>query len=64
MSQRTSAANLNQPLSDGEIAELDEFLNFKSIMEGSGCQCDQKSCYVRLRLNIDVQGNIMGVELA
>jgi hypothetical protein len=40
MSQRTSAANLNQPLSDGEIAELDEFLNFKSIMEGSGCQCD------------------------
>jgi len=36
----------------------------ESIMEGSGCQCDQKSCYGRLRLNLDDQGNIIGVELA
>jgi hypothetical protein len=36
----------------------------ESIMEGSGCQCDQKPCYGRLRLNLDVQGNIIGVEPA
>ncbi len=36
----------------------------ESIMEGSGCQCDQKPCYGRLRLNLDTQGNIIGVELA
>lgn len=24
----------------------------ESIMEGSGCQCDQKPCYRRLRLNL------------
>lgn len=36
----------------------------ESIMEGSGCQCDQKSCYGRLRLNLDAQGNIIGVEQA
>jgi hypothetical protein len=36
----------------------------ESIMEGSGCQCDQKACYGRLRLNLDAQGNIIGVEPA
>lgn len=36
----------------------------ESIMEGSGCQCDQKSCYGRLRLNLDASGKIIGVELA
>ena len=36
----------------------------ESIMEGSGCQCDQKSCYGRLRLNLNAQGAINGIELA
>ena len=36
----------------------------ESIMEGSGCQCDQKSCYGRLRLILNDQGEIIGVELA
>ncbi len=36
----------------------------ESIMEGSGCQCDQKSCYGRLCLNLDAEGNFTGVELA
>jgi hypothetical protein len=36
----------------------------ESIMEGSGCQCDQKSCYGRLRLNLNEEGKIVGVETA
>ena len=36
----------------------------ESIMEGSGCQCDQKSCYGRLRLKLNDQREIIGVELA
>lgn len=36
----------------------------ESIMEGSGCQCDQKSCYGRLWLNLNVKGEIVGVERA
>jgi len=36
----------------------------ESIMEGSGCQCDQKSCYGRLQLLLNDQGEIIGVELA
>ena len=36
----------------------------ESIMEGSGCQCDQKSCYGRLRLKLNAQGEITGVEQA
>jgi len=34
----------------------------ESIMEGSGCQCDQKSCYGRLRLALDAEKNIVGVK--
>jgi hypothetical protein len=36
----------------------------ESIMEGSGCQCDQKSCYGRLRVTLNAQGDINGLELA
>lgn len=36
----------------------------ESVMEGSGCQCDQKSCYGRLWLNLDAQGEIISVKLA
>jgi len=36
----------------------------ESIMEGSGCQCDQKSCYGRLRLKLNAAGKIIGVEPA
>ncbi len=36
----------------------------ESIMEGSGCQCDQKSCYGRLWLHLNKQGGIVSVELA
>lgn len=36
----------------------------ESIMEGSGCQCDQKSCYGRLWLNLNAKGEIVGVERA
>jgi hypothetical protein len=36
----------------------------ESIMEGSGCQCDQKSCYGRLQLKLNEPGEIIGVELA
>lgn len=36
----------------------------ESIMEGSGCQCDQKSCYGRLRLKLNEERNIVGVEPA
>ncbi|EIC29428.1 hypothetical protein [Methylomicrobium album] len=34
----------------------------ESIMEGSGCQCDQKPCYGRLRLKLSESGEIVGVE--
>lgn len=36
----------------------------ESIMEGSGCQCDQKPCYGRLSLTIDDKGHVIGVEIA
>lgn len=36
----------------------------ESIMEGSGCQGDQKPCYGRLRLRLNEQREIIGVELA
>ncbi|WAR44920.1 hypothetical protein [Methylomonas rapida] len=36
----------------------------ESIMEGSGCQCDQKSCYGRLLLKLNSVGDIIGVEPA
>lgn len=36
----------------------------ESIMEGSGCQCDQKSCYGRLLLKLNSVGEIIGVEPA
>ncbi|MGZ8187926.1 MAG: hypothetical protein ACXWTN_04110 [Methylosarcina sp.] len=35
----------------------------ESVMEGSGCQADQKSCYGRLRLKLNNEGNIAGVEI-
>ncbi|MGZ8142868.1 MAG: hypothetical protein ACXWTH_06150 [Methylosarcina sp.] len=35
----------------------------ESVMEGSGCQADQKSCYGRLRLKLNNEGNITGVEI-
>lgn len=35
----------------------------ESIMEGSGCQADQKPCYGRLRLVMNNQGNICAVEI-
>jgi hypothetical protein len=35
----------------------------ESIMEGSGCQGDQKPCYGRLRLRLNEQREIIGVEL-
>jgi hypothetical protein len=31
----------------------------ESIMEGSGCQCDQKSCYGRLQLIVDDAGEVL-----
>ena len=31
----------------------------ESIMEGSGCQCDQKSCYGRMQLLLDDEGKIV-----
>ncbi|MGR9086786.1 MAG: hypothetical protein ACU841_06905 [Gammaproteobacteria bacterium] len=34
----------------------------ESIMEGSGCQADQKSCYGRLRLKLNADGEISGIE--
>jgi hypothetical protein len=34
----------------------------ESIMEGSGCQGDQKPCYGRLRLRLNDQGEIAGIE--
>ncbi|MGR8980257.1 MAG: hypothetical protein ACU84H_09225 [Gammaproteobacteria bacterium] len=33
----------------------------ESIMEGSGCQADQKSCYGRLRLKLNDSGVICAV---
>ncbi|WP_305907274.1 hypothetical protein Q9L42_016800 [Methylomarinum sp. Ch1-1] len=35
----------------------------ESIMEGSGCQCDQKSCYGRLMLTLDDQGEVISAEI-
>ncbi|WP_020565274.1 hypothetical protein [Methylosarcina fibrata] len=35
----------------------------ESVMEGSGCQADQKSCYGRLKLKLDEKGEISGVEI-
>lgn len=34
----------------------------ESIMEGSGCQADQKPCYGRLRLHLNMSGSICGIE--
>jgi hypothetical protein len=31
----------------------------ESIMEGSGCQCDQKSCYGRMQLTLDDAGEVL-----
>lgn len=36
----------------------------ESIMEGSGCQCDQKSCYGRLRLTLNEKGAIDSATIA
>ncbi|MGR8941285.1 MAG: hypothetical protein ACU83V_06230 [Gammaproteobacteria bacterium] len=36
----------------------------ESIMEGSGCQADQKPCYGRLRLTVNAQGEIIDVKQA
>jgi hypothetical protein len=36
----------------------------ESIMEGSGCQCDQRPCYGRLRLSLNQRAEITGVEPA
>lgn len=35
----------------------------ESIMEGSGCQCDQKSCYGRLQLKLDDAGRVIASEV-
>lgn len=35
----------------------------ESIMEGSGCQADQKPCYGQLRLKLTDEGEISGVEV-
>ncbi len=35
----------------------------ESIMEGSGCQCDQKSCYGRMQLKLDNDGEILSSAL-
>ena len=31
----------------------------ESIMEGSGCQCDQKSCYGLMQLILGEKGNVI-----
>lgn len=36
----------------------------ESIMEGSGCQADQKSCYGRLWLKLDERGEVIAAEIA
>lgn len=36
----------------------------ESIMEGSGCQCDQKPCYGRLRLSLNQRAEITAIEPA
>lgn len=36
----------------------------ESIMEGSGCQCDQKSCYGRLLLTLDDNGAVVSSSVA
>jgi len=36
----------------------------ESIMEGSGCQCDQKSCYGRLQLMLDAAGEVLSSTIA
>lgn len=41
----------------GELLIYITFL--ESIMEGSGCQCDQKSCYGRLKLILNNRGEIV-----
>jgi hypothetical protein len=35
----------------------------ESIMEGSGCQADQKPCYGRLRLHLNAAKEITGIEI-
>ena len=35
----------------------------ESIMEGSGCQCDQKSCYGRLQLKLNDTGEIVAATI-
>ncbi len=41
----------------GELLIYITFL--ESIMEGSGCQCNQKSCYGRLKLMLNDKGEIV-----
>ncbi|MGR9115941.1 MAG: hypothetical protein ACU85E_09260 [Gammaproteobacteria bacterium] len=35
----------------------------ESIMEGSGCQCDRKSCYGRLQLKLDNNGEVIAATI-
>lgn len=35
----------------------------ESIMEGSGCQCDQKSCYGQLRLELNDNDEIISADI-
>ena len=45
---------------DRQPGELLIYVTFlESIMEGSGCQCDQKSCYGRLKLILNNKGEIV-----
>ncbi|WP_235185866.1 hypothetical protein [Methylomarinum vadi] len=39
------------------------FTFLESIMEGSGCQADQKSCYGRLWLKLDERGEVAAAEI-
>lgn len=36
----------------------------ESIMEGAGCQCDQKPCYGRMSLTLNHNGKVIAAELA
>lgn len=50
---------------DRQPGELLIYVTFlESIMEGSGCQCDQKSCYGRLKLLMNDSDEIISAQRA
>lgn len=56
--------SINYEILEREQNSVLVYITFlESIMEGSGCQCDQKSCYGRMQLMLDDAGEVVSAAL-